>query len=299
METNNKKRRVSPSQFSTWYSCKYKFFLDRVKGLRQFEDNVNTCFGNSIHSVIQLYIKTLYTQSSQDALNHNLYEIFKLNFDNELKDKKISITSEIHDEFCEDGKNIIIAFTNLTTRMKYFPSNKYEFINVEDEIILPIKNNIEFIGYIDLILKDKFTGRYKIIDIKTSSQGWKSSQQNDISKISQILLYKAFFSKKYNVDIDLIDVEFFILKRKLWENYKFPQSRIQSFIPKNNQKEIAKYLNLFSEFVDECFTSEGNFIENSKNYLKNPGDKYKNCKYCPHKGVNCFPTKEDIKKEII
>ncbi len=101
---------------------------------------------------------------------------------------------------------------------------------------------------------------------------------------------------KYNVPIDMIDVEFFILKRKLYENVSFPQSRIQSFVPKNNQKEVAGALNTFSQFITECFHENGTFIEDPKVYLKNPGKAKKNCKYCPHKYTNC-DAKSDIPKE--
>lgn len=292
------KKRVSFSQFSNWFNCRHKWYLDHIKGLREFEDSVNTCFGTAMHEAVQLYIKTLYTKSARDADVHDLYDIFKIAFDKEIKDKNMVIEPAVYKEFCDDSVNIVEAFTNITNRMKHFPSNKYEFIGVEDEIIIPIKHNVDFIGYIDVVLKDKATGRYKIIDIKTSTSGWNHYQRDDEAKVSQILLYKAFFSRKYNVDIDMIDVEFFILRRKLWENYSFPQSRIQTFIPKNNQQSVARSLNLFADFVTECFTPEGKFVEDPKIYLKNPGKAKKNCKYCPHKGVNC-DAKSDIPKEEI
>ena len=294
----NKKKQVSYSQFSTWYNCRHKFYLDRIKGLREFEDNVNTCFGTAMHEAVQLYIETLYKKSAKEADKHDLHEVFKTAFDRELARTKITPTTEVYKEFCEDGDNIIIAFTNMTNRIKHFPSGKYEFIGVEDEIVMPIKNNVEFICYIDVILKEKATGRYRIIDIKTSTSGWNHYQRDDEAKTSQILLYKAFFSRKYNVDIDMIDVEFFILRRKLWENYAFPQSRIQTFIPKNNQKDVARTLNQFAEFVGECFTQEGKFVEDPTIYLKNPGKAKKNCKYCVHKGKNCDAVSDISKEEL-
>ena len=292
----NGKRRVSFSQFSNWFNCRHRWYLDHVKGLRVFEDNVSTCFGTAMHEAIQLYIETLYKKSAKDADSHNLYEIFQTAFDKELKEKNVTIEKENYKEYCDDGSNIVIAFTNMTNRIKHFPSGKYEFIAVEDEIIIPIKHNIDFIGYIDIVLKERSTGRYRIIDIKTSTSGWNHYQRDDEAMVSQILLYKAFFSRKYDVDIDMIDVEFFILRRKLWENYAFPQSRIQTFIPKNNQPTIARALNRFSEFVTECFTTDGKYIESADVYLKNPGKAKKNCRYCPHKGTNC-DAKSDIPKE--
>jgi len=295
-ETLKKKKQVSYSQFSTWYNCRHKFYLDRVKGLRTFEDNVSTCFGTAMHEAVQLYIETLYKKSAKDADAHDLKEVFKTAFDKELKEKNVVLEPAQYKEYCIDGVNIVEAFTNMTNRIKHFPSGKYEFIAVEDEIIMPIKHDVEFIGYIDLVLKDKSSGRYRIIDIKTSTQGWNHYQRDDEAKISQILLYKAFFSRKYDVNIDMIDVEFFILRRKLWENYAFPQSRIQTFIPKNNQSSVAKALNRFAEFITECFTPQGKFVEDPKIYLKNPGKGKKHCRFCPHKGTNC-DAKSDIPKE--
>ena len=292
----SKKRRVSFSQFSNWWQCRHRWYLDFVKELREAEENINTCFGTAMHETVQLYIKTLYTKSAMDADEHDLYNIFVKSFDKELSDKKVAVETSVYKEYCKDGEDILIAFTNITNRIKYFPSGKYEFVGVEDEIIMPIKNNVEFICYIDIVLKEKSSGRYKIIDIKTSTRGWNHYQRDDEAKIAQILLYKAFFSRKYNVDINMIDVEFFILRRKLWENYAYPQSRIQTFSPKNDQKSVAKSLNDFAEFVTECFTSEGTFIEDAKIYLKNPGKNKKHCRWCPHKNINC-DTISDIKEE--
>jgi hypothetical protein len=249
-----------------------------------------------MHETIQLYIETLYKKSVKEADEHDLKEVFEVTFNREIEKTKIKIEPDDYKEFLIDGNNIIDTFSNVTNRIKYFPSGKYEFIAIEDEIIMSIKNDVEFIGYIDLVLKEKTTGRYKIIDIKTSTQGWNHYQRENEAKVAQILLYKAFFSRKYDVNIDMIDVEFFILRRKLWKNYSFPQSRIQTFIPKNDQKSVARALNLFAEFVTESFTPQGKFVEDDKVYLKNPGKGKKNCRWCPHKGKNC-DAKSDISKE--
>src|SRR6267154_5191804 len=153
-QTDNK-RRVSFSQFSNWYSCRHRWFLDFVKGLRTFEDNIHTCLGTAMHEAVQLYIETLYKKSSKEADLHNLNDIFQKAFDRELKNKKVNIETKDHKEYCKDADNIIEAFTNMTNRIKYFPSGKYELIGIEDEIVMPIKNNVEFICYIDIILKEK------------------------------------------------------------------------------------------------------------------------------------------------
>lgn len=299
-----KKKNVSYSQFGNWFNCPHRWYLDFVKGLRIYDDNINTCFGTAIHEAVQLYIETLYKQGAQEADSIDMRAKFKETFDRELaggndekkKKKPIEHTEDEYMEFSVDGDDIITAFTNISNRMKHFPSNKYEFVAIEDEIIMPIRNNIDFICYIDVVLKEKQTGRYRIIDIKTSGQGWNHYQKEDESKIAQILLYKAFFSRKYNIPVDLIDVEFLILKRKLYEKATFPQSRIQLFIPKHNQKAIVNTLNVFGQFVTECFKPNGKFNEDLAMYPKIPGKNKKHCKYCPHKKVNC-DAKADVSKE--
>jgi len=307
MSKNNQpkgdKKRVSYSQFSNWFKCRHRWYLDKVKGLSEFEDSINTCFGTAIHEAVQLYVETLYTKGVIDADSHDLIKIFDDAFIRELtrakeNSDKFDYTDEQLAEFRCDGDDVLNAFLNITNRMKNFPTNKYEFIAVEDEIIMPVKNNVEFICYIDIVLKEKGTGRYRIIDIKTSTQAWNQYQREDVSKIAQVLLYKAFYHRKYNVPIDMIDVEFLILKRKLYENMSFPQSRIQNFIPKNNQREVAKAVNLFGEFVAECFTKDGKYIDDPKVYLKNPGKGKKNCKYCPHKKINCDAKSDILTEEL-
>ena len=76
-------------------------------------------------------------------------------------------------------------------------------------------NNLEFIGFVDVVLKEKNKNKYRIIDIKTSYSGWNSYMKEDLTKTMQLSLYKAFYSKIFNVPLSAIDVEFFIVKRNL------------------------------------------------------------------------------------
>ena len=294
----SKKKRTSYSQYSNFIKCEYRWKLDYLEGKRVYEDSINTCFGTVMHETIQEYIKILYTKDVKSADEMNLKKMFRELFLKEMTDKKMDTSSDDYTDFVYDGEDIIDAFCTSSTRMKHFPSKKYEFVGVELEIDMPIKNNVSFVAYIDLVLKDKTTGKYKIYDFKTSTQGWNSYQKEDETKYSQILLYKAFYSKKYKVPLENIEVEFFILKRKLIENVSFPQSRIQKFVPTSRKSDIAHVLNRFSDFIDKGFTPNGEYNKNSVFY-KNPGKAKKNCKYCPHKKVNCdaksdMPEDEEI-----
>lgn len=295
MESEIKKKRVSYSQYSKWFKCPRSWQLDYIEGLRKYEGSVNTCFGTAMHECLQLYIETLYTKGHVEADSLKLFDVFKTAFDRELElDKtknKLQYTEDEYTEFCFDAEDIISEFTKPVNRLKNFPSKKYEFIGAEIPLELDVKNNVTFIAFIDLVLKDKTSGKYKIIDFKTSSSGWNSYMKDDESKYSQLLLYKAFYSKKFEVSLDDIEVEFFILKRKLYENVAYSQSRIQLYEPSHNKSAVVETIKSFTDFIDAGFESNGEF-KKSGDFPKVPGKGKKHCRYCPHKKVSC-DAKED------
>ena len=43
--------------------------------------------------------------------------------------------------------------------------------------MLKVKEGVNFVGFIDVLLKDKTTQDYIIIDLKTSTRGWNKYQK--------------------------------------------------------------------------------------------------------------------------
>ena len=286
MSDNVKKKTVSFSQFQNWYSCPNKWYLDYVKGLKIFEDSLNMSFGTAIHETMQAYLRALYNKSESHAERMDMMKFFTRAFKVQITKKNIPHTQAQLDEFIEDGQKILDAFRQIDNRLKHFPTDKYMLLDIEHELKIEIKNNVEITAYLDLVLKERMTGKIKIIDIKTATQGWNNYQKEDFTKTSQLVLYKALYSKKYNIPLHMIDVEFFIVKRKLYENSSYEQSHIQIFKPKSNQADVLQVINEFGGFVNECFTPEGEYKPAMK-HPKIPGKYNRNCKYCPHKKVNC------------
>jgi hypothetical protein len=70
-------------------------------------------------------------------------------------------------------------------------------------------------------------------------------------------LYKEYYAKKHNVPVDMIDIEFLIFKRKLYENMDFPQKRIQRHVPANGTPSMNKMRARFEEFLDSCYDETG------------------------------------------
>lgn len=283
MKNVTKKNKVSFSQYSTFLKCPHKWYLDYPKNLRKFEGSINMAFGTAIHETFQKYLETLYTVGAKEADSLDCNEIFKDAYDREvellLKDG-IDIDNDTYKEFYYNGEDILLTFLKLSNRLKHFP-NKYELVGIEIPLEIDILRNVVFIGFIDIVLKEKGKEKYLIIDFKTSNSGWNVYMKSDITKVAQLQLYKAMYSKKLNIPLHAIDVQFFIVKRNLYENVSFPQSRIQVFVPPHGPKIIGESLSYFREFIEYAFNEDGTYNLDNE-YLKYPGKNKKHCKYCKY-----------------
>ena len=141
-------------------------------------------------------------------------------------------------EFFEDGKKILSYFTKKLDKL--YTKSGYELVAIEQRLNAEVKPGVHFIGFIDVLLKDKTTQNYIIIDLKTSTRGWNKYQKADKVKTSQMLLYKKFYSEKYDIPLDKIKVEYQILKRKINEDYEFPIPRISKFVPANGKPSVNR-----------------------------------------------------------
>ena len=189
------------------------------------------------------------------------------------EDGKEPCTKQQIAEFFQDGIDIIDFFKK--KRNQYFQKRNYELIGCEVPIEVMLDKDIKIVGYLDVVLKHKPTDTITIIDIKTSTRGWNKWMKADKNKTQQLLLYKQFYSKQYNHPIENIDVEYFIVKRKLWENTDFPQKRVQKFSPASgtvSMNKVNKGLNLF---LENAFDDKGEY---KNDMVATPSKKA--CKFC-------------------
>jgi hypothetical protein len=255
-----------------------------AKGNFLFNSSIHTIFGTAIHEAIQEYIRILFESSVKNADEFNIAEFFENKLKEEyVKERKANdgmhfSTPEEMNEFYEDG---ILILEYVKKKRKEIISNRsHELLGIEIPLNTLIKENNDvflFNGYLDLVYRDKRDGTVYIEDIKTSTRGWSKYEKSDEIKQSQLLLYKNFFSKQFNFDIDNIVPRYRILKRKLWENTEYPQSRIQLHEPANGKNKINNALQRLNVFIDTCYDSTGTPLE--KEYIKKPSSS--NCRFCP------------------
>jgi len=272
---------VSYSQFSTWKQCPHKWKLQNVDKLKN-PPSIELTFGKAMHTALQHYLKVMYEKSAAAADREGIINIFEDNFRKEYKEsfeKNNNIhfsSAEEMAEYFEDGRSIIEFF--LKKRGGYFSSRKTHLIGIEFPLsYTPHEEypNVKLKGFIDFILYNENTDKIYIYDIKTSKRGWKDNDKKDETKTAQILLYKEYFSKIFNWDIDKIDVEFFIVKRKIWEDSEYPIPRIQSFAPASGPRKRSATIESFRTFIEDCFTKDGK--PQAKEFLKQVGHY---CKWC-------------------
>ena len=274
--------RISYSQLSMFSECPHKWKLNYIDKLKVSEPSIHLLFGTAMHEVIQKYLNVMYEYTAKRAdqlnLERTLQEkmVEQFNIDKENYGKE-PCTKEQLKEFFQDGCDILDFFKK--RRGDYFSKKGYELIGCEVPVEMGLQKNLTWVGYLDIVMKDTIHDRIKIYDIKTSTMGWNKWMKADDNKTQQLLLYKQFYSKQYNHPIDKIDVEYFIVKRKLYENAKFPQKRVQKFIPASGTVSMNKVAKKLTKFIDEAFNEDGT---HTKNELP-PTPSKKACKWCEFK----------------
>ena len=273
-------KRISYSQYSQWDVCPFKWKLNYIDKLGEYTDSIHTMFGTSMHEVLQTYLTVMYNDTVKMAdalpLEKMLLTRMKRNYQQIMERNGGEVFCEQSDmeEFYKHGLLILEWFKK--KRGNYFSKKGYELVGIEVPINYDLPNDIKFSGYIDVLLYDKLRDRYKIIDIKTSTMGWNKYMKADKNKTDQLLLYKQFYGAQHDIPLDKIDVEYFIVKRKLYEKVDFPQRRVQTFSPANGKPSINKVINNLNQFLEESFINGEYNMEHT--YIKRPSKK--NCRFC-------------------
>ncbi len=284
------KKSISYTQYSMYQKCPKSWELAYAKKLRTYTPSIHTVFGTSLHETLQHYLTLLFDHSVKEAdaldLNLHLKQRLMFNYAKELKavDGKHFSTPEDLLAFWEDGCAILQWLKR--RRVAYFSTKDHVLLGIEVPIHMladpSVNLNIYLVAYLDLVIYDKIFNRIRIFDIKTSTRGWTDKEKKDPEKIAQVMLYKHYFSKKYNLPLENIEVEFFIVKRKVFENAAFPVKRVQNFIPAQGKVSINKATSKLNSFVSHAFNQDGSYNLNNE-YHAISGEKHINCKYCEFK----------------
>jgi len=257
-----------------WNSCPYQWKLQYVDKIKTSEPSIHTIFGSAMHEAIQTYLGCMYNFTIKDADEQDIEDLLRRKmkefYQKEIveTDKLDLVSQEDMVEFYQQGEVIIDYFKK--KRGQYFNKKSWSLLGIEEKLAIPIRGDLNFLGYIDVVIKDEISGKIKIIDLKTATMGWNKYQKADVIKSDQLLLYKEYYAKKHDVPVEMIDIEFLIFKRKLWEKAEFPQKRIQRHVPANGKPSMNKMRSRFEEFLDACYEKDGS-VKEGINYEKCQG----------------------------
>jgi hypothetical protein len=275
---------ISYSQTLSYSTCPHQWSLRYVKNLIEYRPSIHTVFGTALHEVLQEWLTVLYEETVKKSneidfkqiLQEKLHTIYAQ--EKEKYGKHFSTSQELS-EFYNDGVEILEYVRK--KRASHFGTKYYKLVGVEIPIVHQVVKNVFFKGYIDIVLYDEQDDRYIILDIKTSTSGWNAYAKKDDKKLAQLLLYKEFLARQFNIDVEKIDVKYFIVKRKIPDNPEYPAmgKRIQEFIPPSGKIKRGQATATLSKFINDAFDSQGQYID--KDYEKKPSKV--NCMFCEFK----------------
>ena len=277
-------KKVSYSQYSLYKQCNFRWYLNYVKKQRVFKPSIFLTFGTSFHQTIQEYLRIMYEESVKNSelfdFRTYLSERMVANYKQELEkvEGQHFIKQEDFNDFIQDGYNILAWLRK--NRKKYFSTKNTKLVGIEipmEQFILEEIPNVIMIGFIDIIFYDKILKKYIIYDFKTSTKGWNDYDKRDDIKMSQVLLYKHFYSRALKITPEEVEVKFMVVKRRPFISEDFPTKWVQEITPAQGKAKLSKAVESFEQFVKDCFTPDAKYQD--KEYAKN----FDGCKWCEFK----------------
>lgn len=259
---------ISFSEFSLYNECGQKHLIFKYLALDIQEPSIHLFFGNAIHEAIEMGVKN--GLSKEERAKYFADKFRKDMMDNMLQDKQFR---EV-DNFIEQGNHILLI---LDTEVIL---KGYQIVSVEDPLYEVIYKKFRFKGFIDLVAHNPTTGRYLIVDWKTSGEEWDvEKKKKDNIFLCQMRFYKYFWGRKNKISLDKIDCKYVVLNRL--KNKKDPNGgfgEVQVVDINSTEEEIFESLNKLGD------TLKNIHVEKIFPKVKFIGNERTNCMFCKYKG---------------
>jgi hypothetical protein len=134
-----------------------------------------------MHEAIQTYLGCMFNFTIKEADEQNIEDLLRRKM-KEFYQKEIVETEKLDlvsrddmVEFYMQGEEILEYFRK--KRGEYFNKKGWSLLGIEERLAIPIRGDLHFLGFLDVVLKDEISGKIKIIDIKTATMGWNKYQK--------------------------------------------------------------------------------------------------------------------------
>lgn len=263
----SKNKHISYSAISTYQKCPRAWQLLYRDKIVSFQQNIHLVFGSAMHETIQEWLTVMYQDSVKKANEINLHDLLYVNLSKAYRAARAQNNGEHFTsadqmtQFWNDGKKILDYLVN--KRAVYFSTRTMQLAGVETLLYQELRPGVKFKGFIDLVFYHPNIDRWTIMDIKTSTRGWNEDAKKNEKLTAQVILYKEFFSKQFGIDKDKIDLEYFIIKRKVNEDAEFEsmRRRVQTFIPNDGPRITKRVLEALDTFVQDVVDENGEFYQ--------------------------------------
>lgn len=190
----------SYSRISSFCQCPYEFYLRYIENNKS-EENFFGQYGSFIHKILEKYAKG-------ELSIFELSKYYEDNFDLEITCDAPYSMGDLRQAYFEKGLDYL---DNIDLIL-----DEYEVLGVEKKVSFSI-DGYSFIGFIDLLLKDKTSGKILIIDHK--SRALKFKKNGELSKTDSPA-FEGFKRQLYLYSKGIID-EYKIAPSKLcWNMFK-------------------------------------------------------------------------------
>jgi|TARA_R110002072_G_scaffold15835_1_gene62522 hypothetical protein len=251
---------ISYSALKNWDFCPFYHKLTYIDKIKIFQGNEYTAFGTSLHLVCEeltkdstIDYKKLFLESFSEEIKKIDSEPSKAKMVSEMREQGVKLASMIIDSLNED-----------------FPG--WELVSCEEQLMedmVDTPGDYKFKGFIDLVLKTP-DGKYHIIDWKSCSWGWDMKKKTDRIVTYQLTYYKNYFAHKHNLDPNLIETYFGLLKRTAKKNH------VEIFRVSSGEKKIKNALNILNKAVYNIHNSN-----HPKNKLNCGKCEFRRTDHCP------------------
>ena len=282
-QSPSKNKHISYSSISTYNKCPKLWELQYMRNAVPFTQNIYTCFGTAMQETMQSWLEVMYHDKVKAANEMNLHQLLYDNMVKAYKQGKAQMnyehfsTQEELTQFWLDGKHILDFLTK--KRGGYFSTKTMQLAGIETLLYQELRPGVMFKGLVDLVFYHPNSDRWTVMDIKTSTSGWRDNQKKNPNLTAQVILYREFFAKQFDIDKDKIDVEFFIVKRRVPKDAEFAsmQKRVQQFSPSSGPRKTKQVIDSMNKMISEVLDENGEYID--KDYkCTNPFGKCEHCK---------------------
>lgn len=281
-QSPSKNKHISYSSISTYNKCPKLWELQYLRNAIPFTQNIYTCFGTAMHETMQEWLTVMYHDTAKAANDMNLKDLLYANMVKAYKSGKAQMghehfsTQEELTQFWLEGTHILEWLKK--KRAAYFSTKTMMLAGVETLLYHEIRPGVMFKGLVDLVFYHPNNDTWTIMDIKTSTSGWRDNQKKNPNLTAQVILYKEFFAKQFNIPVEKIAVEYFIVKRRVPKEAEFAsmQKRVQEFSPNAGPRKTKQVIDSMNKFISEVVDVNGDYID--KDYkCTNPFGKCEHC----------------------